>query len=60
MKKNHIIILISVILGVAAAVVTTILIIKHLKKKNAEIAPANLSFETDFTEEELIEEPIEE
>ncbi len=56
MKKSHVIILISVILSVAAAVCATILVLKHLKKKNAEIAPANLSFETDFTEEEAAEE----
>ena len=55
MKKNQIIVLISVILGIAAIAAATILIIKHIKKKKAEIAPANLSFETDFTEEEAIE-----
>ncbi len=51
MKKSHIIILISVILSVAAAVTAAVLVIKHMKKK-ASIAPASLSFETDFTEEE--------
>lgn len=50
MKKNHVIIL-SVILGVLAAVAATALIIRHLRKKAASIAPANLSFETDFAEE---------
>ncbi len=55
MKKSHIIILVSVILSVAAAVTATILILRHLKKK-AQIAPANLAFETDFTEEENEEE----
>ncbi len=55
MKKNHIIILVSVILSVAAAVTATILIIRHFKKK-ALIAPANLAFETDFTEENNNEE----
>lgn len=52
MKKNQIIILVSVLLSVAAAVTATILILKHIAKKRAEIAPANLAFENDFTEEE--------
>ncbi len=52
MKKNQIIVLVSVIVGVAAAVAAVILVLKHLEKKKAEIAPANLAFETDFTEEE--------
>ena len=56
MKKSHVVILISVVLNVAAAVAATVLILKHLKKKNAEIAPANLAFETDFSEEEAVEE----
>lgn len=51
-KKNQIIVLVSVIVGVAAAVAAVILVLKHLEKKKAEIAPANLAFETDFTEEE--------
>lgn len=51
MKKNQIIVLVSVILAVAAAVATVLLVLKHLEKKKAQIAPANLSFETDFTEE---------
>lgn len=59
MKKNHIIILISVILSVAAAITAAILVIKHMKKK-ASISPANLSFETDFTEEEAEESATEE
>lgn len=52
MKKSHIIILISVLLSVAAAVTAAVLVIKHMKKK-ASIAPANQSFEIDFTEEEV-------
>ena len=56
MKKNQIIILISVILSVAAAVTATLLVLKHLAKKRAEIAPANLAFENDFTEEEDLPE----
>ena len=51
MKKNHIIILISVILSVAAAVTAAILVIRYFKNK-ALITPANLAFETDFTEDE--------
>ncbi len=51
LKKNQIIVLVSVILAVAAAVATVLLVLKHLEKKKAQIAPANLSFETDFTEE---------
>ncbi|MBQ8894880.1 MAG: hypothetical protein IJ043_10800 [Clostridia bacterium] len=52
MKKSHIIILVSVLLSVAAAVTATILILKHVSKKKAAIAPANLAFENDFSEEE--------
>jgi hypothetical protein len=52
MKKNQIIVLVSVLLSVAAAVTATILILKHIAKKRAEIAPTNLAFENDFTEEE--------
>ncbi len=63
MKKSQVIVLISVILSVAAAVTATLLILKHLKKK-AAIAPANLAFENDFTDEEPDEElqaiPVEE
>lgn len=55
MKKSQIIILVSVVLSVAAAVTATLLILRHLKKKRAEIAPASLAFETDFTEEEIEE-----
>ena len=51
MKKSQVIVLISVILSVAAAVTATILVLKHLKKK-AAITPANLAFENDFTEDE--------
>lgn len=51
LKKNQIVVLVSVILAVAAAVTTVILVLKHLEKKKAQIAPANLAFETDFTEE---------
>ena len=61
MKKNQIVILVSVLLGIAAAVTATILVLKHIAKKKASIAPANLAFENDFTEEdEVIEEAIEE
>ena len=52
MKKNQIIILVSVLLSVAAAVTTVILVMKHIAKKKA-IAPTNLAFETDFTEDEF-------
>ena len=55
MKKNQVLILISVIIGIAAAGATALLVIKHLKEKE-KITPANLSFETDFTEEESEEE----
>ena len=52
MKKSQVIVLISVILSVAAAVTATILILKHLKKK-AAIAPANLAFENDFEDDDF-------
>ena len=55
MKKNQIIILVSVILSVAAAVTATILVLKHIAKKKAAIEPAELAFENDFTEEEIEE-----
>ena len=51
LKKNQVVVLVSVVLAVIAAVTTVILVLKHLEKKKAQIAPANLSFETDFTEE---------
>jgi len=54
-KKNQIIILVSVIVGVAAAVTAVILVLKHLEKKKAQIAPASLAFETDFTQEPVAE-----
>lgn len=55
MKKSQVVVLVSVILSVAAAVAATFLVLKHLKKK-AEIAPADLAFENDFTEEaEVVE-----
>lgn len=56
MKKSHIIILVSVLLSVAAAVTATILVLKHIAKKKAAIAPANLAFENDFTEEDELAE----
>ncbi len=52
MKKNQIIILVSVLLCVAAAVTPTILVLKHIAKKRALIAPTNLAFENDFTEDD--------
>ena len=52
MKKNQWILLISVVVGVAAAVAATVLILKKLEIKKKEIESADLSFETDFTEEE--------
>lgn len=52
MKKNHIIILVSVLLSVAAAVTATILVLKHVAKKRAAIAPADLAFENDFSDDE--------
>ncbi len=52
MKKNRIIVLVSVLLSVTAAVTATILVLKHIAKKKAAIAPANLAFENDFTEED--------
>ena len=52
MKKNQIIILVSVLLSVAAAVTATLLILRKIAKKKATIAPASLAFENDFTEEE--------
>lgn len=52
MKKSHIVILVSVLLSVAAAVTATILVLKHVAKKRAVIAPADLAFENDFSEED--------
>ncbi len=53
MKKNQIIVLVSVLLSVAAAVSATVLILRRVRRKNAEIAPANLAFENDFSEDDL-------
>lgn len=52
MKKSHIIILVSVLLSVTAAVTATVLLLKHVAKKRAAIAPADLAFENDFSEDE--------
>ena len=52
MKKSHIIILVSVLLSVAAAVTATILVLKQIAKKRALIAPTDLAFENDFTEDD--------
>ncbi len=52
MTKNQVIVLISVLLSVAAALGATLLILKYLKKKKEKaIAPANLAFENDFSDD---------
>jgi len=56
MKKNQIVILISVLTSVAAAALATMLILKRLKRKNHEIAPATLPFANDFSEDDLEDE----
>ena len=59
MKKSQVVVLVSVILSVAAAVAATIWILKHIKKKNS-IAPADLAFENDFDDFDDIELDLDE
>ena len=56
MKKSQIIILVSVLLSVAAAVTATMLLLKHFSRKKALIAPADLTFENDFSDEDAVPE----
>lgn len=50
-NKNNIVIICSVIVGVCAAVATTFLILKHLKKKKAKFDCTSYMFENDFDDD---------
>lgn len=54
MKNKNLVIFVSVIVGVAAAVAATFVLIKYLQKKRSKLASADYVFENDF--EDLIEE----
>ena len=56
-NKNTLIIVCSIIVGVLAAVTATLLVLKHIKGKKAQIQATNLVFENDFDVEE--EETVE-
>lgn len=51
-NKNSIIIICSVIVGIAAAVVAVLLVLKHLKTKNAELETTDYVFENEFDDDE--------
>ena len=54
-NKSNIIVICSVIVGVCAAIATTFLILKHLKKKRAKLdCSTSYMFETDFDDEDAV------
>ena len=52
MKNKNILIIVSIIVGVAAAVAATMLILRHLNKKKSKLAASEYVFENDFDQEE--------
>ena len=52
MKNKNILIIVSIIVGVAAAVAATMLILRHLNKKKTKLAASEYVFENDFDQEE--------
>ncbi len=50
-NKNNIIIICSVLIGISAAVATTLFILKYLKKKKSKLDCTNYMFENDFDDE---------
>ncbi len=55
-NKNTVIIICSVIVGVAAAVAATLVILKFLKGKKSKLESTEFVFENNFEDEELVEE----
>ena len=51
-NKNGLIIFISIVVGVCAAVAATLVVVNYLKKKKAKLEATNYVFENDFDEEE--------
>lgn len=57
MKNKNIVIIVSIIVGVAAAVAATLVILKYFNKKKAKLASTEYVFENDFDQDEdFIEE----
>jgi flagellar basal body-associated protein FliL len=57
-NKNGLIIFISIVVGICAAVAATLVVVNYLKKKKAKLEATNYVFETDFDDEE--QETVEE
>ena len=50
-NKSNVIIICSVIIGVCAAIATTLLLLQHLKRSKSKLEKTDLLFENDFDEE---------
>ena len=52
MKNKNIVVIVSIIVGVLAAVTATLLVLRHLNKKKAKLAASDYVFENDFDQDE--------
>lgn len=52
-NKNTLIVVISIIVGICAAVAATLVVLKLVKKKKAELETTEYVFENDFEDEEI-------
>lgn len=52
MKNKNLVVIVSIIVGVAAAVAATLLILKYFNKKKAKLAASDYVFENDFDQED--------
>lgn len=55
MKNKNLIVIVSIVVGVAAAVAATLLILKYFNKKKAKLASTEYVFENDFEDEDFVE-----
>ena len=55
-NKNGLIIFISVVVGVAAAVAAVLVVLSYIKNKKAKLEATNYVFENEFDDEEPVEE----
>ena len=55
-NKNGLIIFISVIVGVAAAVAAVLVVLSYIKNKKAKLEATSYVFENEFDDEEPVEE----
>lgn len=56
-NKNGLIVAISIIVGICAAVAATLVVLKVIKDKKEKLEATNFVFENDFdTDEQLVEE----